>query len=294
MNLLHRFLRHRVTLLSLLPSAFLICTLALLPAKTAQAFSETNDFDWVVYVKDTQKMKGPLQEPITIDFEAVNTSGNIVGEYIGSAVMTFGKDLGEVSAKVVSTSTNLRFTLNPSGPKNQHEYSGQGSMTMVTVGTGTADGQSSSRTFESTRPISLTVDKTQVELVVTYPKGTVTYHGYIIGEGKGTHKAKMEKQQREPAKREKSKRPKKATPKPQADEPELAPLQPIRDDQPELAPLKPIPDDTPELAPLKPIPGDNPELAPLAPIRDEGPELAPLKPVTEEGIELAPLPPITK
>lgn len=281
MNLLHHLLCHRTTLLSLLPAAFLICALALLPAKTAQAFSETNDFDWVVYVKDSQKMQGPLQEPITIDFEAVNTSGNIAGEYTGSAVMTFGKDLGEVSAKVVSTSTNLRFTLNPSGPKNQHEYKGQGSMTMVTVGTGTADGQTSSRTFESTRPISLTVDKTQVELVVTYPKGTVTYHGYIIGEGKGTHKARMEKKQQEQAKREKSKRPKKTTPKTQADEPELAPLQPIRDDQPELAPLKPIP-------------GDNPELAPLPPIRDEGPELAPLKPVTEEGIELAPLPPITK
>lgn len=281
MNLLHHLLRHRTLLLSLLPPAFLICALALLPAKTAQAFSETNDFDWVVYVKDTQKMKGPLQEPITIDFEAVNTTGNIAGEYTGFAVMTYGKDLGEVSAKVVSTSTNLRFTLNPSDPKNQDQYKGQGSMTMVTVGTGTVDGQSSSRTFESTRPISLTVDKTQVELVVTYPKGTVTYHGYIIGEGKGTHKARMEKKQQEQAKGEKSKHQKKATPKPKTDEPELAPLQPIPDDQPELAPLKPIPGDSPELAPLKPIPGDSPELAPLKPIPGDAPELAPLTPITK-------------
>lgn len=266
MKLLHRLLRHRISLFFLLPVAFSCWIHALPPPGTAQASVETTDFDWVVYVKDTQKMQGPLQEPISIDFEAVNTSGNIAGEYTGSAVMTFGTDLGEVSARVVSTSTALRFTLAPSAPEHQQQYKGQGSMTMVTVGTGTVGGQSSSRTFESTRPIALAVDKTQVELVVTYPKGTVTYHGYIIGEGKGTHKARMEKKQQEQAKQAKSKRPKKASPKPKTDEPELAPLQPIADDQPELAPLRPIPGDSPELAPLQPIPGDGPELAPLTPI----------------------------
>jgi hypothetical protein len=48
--------------------------------------------------------------------------------------MSFGKDLGEVSGRAVSTSKNLRFTLGPylppltttPDPKNQPEYAGQG------------------------------------------------------------------------------------------------------------------------------------------------------------------------
>ena len=134
------------------------------------------NFDWVIYVQDSQMMKGPLKEPISIDLEAVNTSGHIEGEYTGSATMSFGKTLGDVSAQVVSTSTNLRFRLAPAqqaesnapGPSKQPEYAGQGEMTMVTVGTGTADGQSRSRSFTSTRPVSVKVNQTAVELVVTY------------------------------------------------------------------------------------------------------------------------------
>jgi len=289
MNIFQSFFSHRFKRIIFSVVAFLACVASVHSVAVAQSPDDMDNFDWVIYVKDTQLMKGPLKEPITIDFEAVNTSGNIQGEYTGSAVMTFGKDLGDVSAKVVSTSKTLNFTLGPylppltntPDPKNQPEYAGQGQMTMVTVGTGTADGQSRSRSFETTRPIAITVNKTEVELVVTYPKGTVTYHGYIIGEGKGTHKAKVEKEKQGKAKREK-KAAAKPQPKPRVDPSDLEPL----------APLTPLNDETPELAPLKPVTGEEIELAPLEPLKNEGPELAPLKPVTSEDIELAPLTPV--
>lgn len=287
MHLLRSMVHPTPALIRLSLATLLACAIVFAVPETPRADQDMQNFDWVIYVKDSQVMKGPLKEPISIDFEAVNTSGAIQGEYTGSATMTFGKDLGEVSAQVVSTSTHLKFRLAPSQPRPsntpasdmQPEYAGQGEMTMVTVGTGTVDGQSSSRSFTTTRPISVTVNKTVVELVVTYPKGTVTYHGYIIGEGKGTHRAKMEKEKQENAKQAKAKSQKPSTQKP-------------KNEPPELAPLKPIPAEEPQLAPLQPIKDEGPELAPLKPIKPEEPELAPLRPVTEEGIELAPLPPL--
>lgn len=245
-------------LISLSLATLLTGTIVYADPLKPMADQEMQNFDWVIYVKDSQLMKGPLKEPISIDLEAVNTSGAIHGDYTGSATMIFGKDLGEVSAQVVSTSTKLKFRLTPSQPRGsnpsasdtQPEYTGKGEMVMVTVSTGTVGGQSSSRSFSTKRPISVTVNKTAVELVVTYPKGTVTYHGYIIGEGKGTHQAKMEKKKQEKAKqaKTKSKKPK--------------------NEPPELAPLKPIPDENPQLAPLKPVKAEDPELAPLTPVKE--------------------------
>ena len=291
MNVLRCFFQPEPARTRVILAALLACTVSWGWPEAPRADQDMENFDWVIYVQDTQMMKGPLKEPISIDLEAVNTSGHIEGEYTGSATMSFGTTLGDVSAQVVSTSTNLRFRLTPAqqagsnapGPSKQPEYAGQGEMTMVTVGTGTADGQSRSRSFTSTRPVAVAVNKTAVELVVTYPKGTVTYHGYIIGEGKGTHQAKVAKEKQEKAKRAKAQRPKPAAQKPQTEPPTEAP---------ELAPLTPIPAEEPELAPLQPIKDEAPELAPLKPIQPEEPELAPLQPVTQEEIELAPLTPV--
>lgn len=287
MHLLRSIVHPKPALIRLSLATLLAGTIVFSIPETPRANQEMQNFDWVIYVKDSQVMKGPLKEPISIDLEAVNASGNIQGEYTGSATMTFGTTMGEVSAQVVSTSSDLKFRLTPSQPRAsnatateaQPEYTGQGEMTMVTVGTGTVGGQSSSRSFTTTRPVSVTVNKTAVELVVTYPKGTVTYHGYIIGEGKGTHRAKMEKTKQEKAKQAKTQSQRPTTRKP-------------KDEPPELAPLKPIPAEEPELAPLQPIKDEGPELAPLQPIKPEQPELAPLRPVTEETIELAPLKPV--
>ncbi len=290
MNILHHFSLHWFKLIVFSAVAYLACAVSEYSVAAAQSQHDMNNFDWVIYVKDTQMMKGPLKEPLTINLEAVNTSGDILGEYTGSATLSFGKDLGDVSAKVVSTSKSLNFSLGPyvpplvntPDPKVQPEYAGQGKMAMVTMGTATVDGETRSRTREfPPHPISFTVKNTEVEMVVTYPTGTVTFHGYIIGEGKGTHQAKVEKEKREKTKREKQAAAKPKS-KPKVDPSDLEPL----------APLPPINDEEPELAPLKPVTSEEPELAPLEPLKNEEPELAPLKPVTSEGIELAPLPPI--
>jgi len=290
MNILHSFSQPWFKLTSFTIGAYIACAVSMYSVAAAQSQHDMNNFDWVIYVKDTQMMKGPLKEPLTINLEAVNTSGDIPGEFTGSATLSFGKNLGDVSAQVVSTSKSLHFSLGPyvppltktPDPKVQPEYAGQGKMAMVTVGTGTVDGETRSRTREfPPLPISFTVKNTEVEMVVTYPTGTVTFHGYIIGEGKGTHQAKVEKEKREKGKREKQAAAKPKY-KPRVDPSDLEPL----------APLTPLNDDMPELAPLEPVTGEEFELAPLDPIKNEEPELAPLKPVTSEGFELAPLPPI--
>ncbi len=266
MNVLRCFFQPEPARTRVILAALLACTVSWCWPEAPRAEQDMENFDWVIYVQDTQMMKGPLKEPISIDLEAVNTSGNIEGEYTGSATMSFGTTLGDVSAQVVSTSTNLKFRLSPARQTGSNtpdsdkhpEYAGQGEMTMVTVGTGTADGQSRSRSFTSTRPVAVAVNKTAVELVVTYPKGTVTYHGYIIGEGKGTHQAKAAKEKQEKAKRAKAQRPKPAAQKPQTEPPTEAP---------ELAPLTPIPAEEPELAPLQPVTQEEIELAPLPPVK---------------------------
>jgi hypothetical protein len=125
---------------------------------------------------------------------------------------------------------------------------------MGTVSTGRVDGQVRSHPFrETVLPITFEVRGTQVEMVVKYPTGTVTFNGYVIGEGKGTHKPGV-------------KAPKKLEPGPSEHEGEsdlapLAPLRPINDDLAPLAPLEPLGD----LAPLEPYKG-NDDLAPLAPL----------------------------
>ena len=291
MNVLRCLFQPKSARTRVILAALLACPVSWCWPEAPRAEQDMENFDWVIYVQDTQMMKGPLQEPISIDLEAVNTSGNIEGEYTGSATMSFGTTLGDVSTQVVSTSTNLKFRLSPArqtgsntpDPGKQPEYAGQGEMTMVTVGTGTVDGQSGSRSFTSTRPVAVAVNKTAVELVVTYPKGIVTYHGYIIGEGTGTHQAKAAKEKQEKAKRAKAHRP-----KPTAQTPPTE----AQTEPPELAPLTPIPAEEPELAPLQPIKDEAPKLAPLKPIQPEEPELAPLQPVTQEEIELAPLTPV--
>lgn len=75
------------------------------------------NFDWVIYVKDTQLMKGPLKEPLTIDLEAVNTSGDRLGQFTGSATISRGKIISDVSGKFVATTSSLSFTLGPSSSK---------------------------------------------------------------------------------------------------------------------------------------------------------------------------------
>lgn len=211
--------------------------------------------EWVIYVRDTQKMKGPLLEPMTIDFEAVNLSG-IAGEYAGAAELSWRAGDDDVAVEVVSTSTQLSLRVVPvvavGGPAgangNLPRYAGTGTMKMATVTTARADGEVSQRTSHSELPFTLEIVGPQVVLVVQYPKGTVTFRGHVIGEGRGTRQAKAR--------------------------PVRRPAKPARGDAPpELAPLKPIPaEPAPELAPLKPIPAetapDEPKLAPLPPIKD--------------------------
>ena len=210
--------------------------------------------EWVIYVRDTQKMKGPLLEPMTIDFEAVNLSG-IAGEYAGAAEISWRTGADDVAVEVVSTSTQLDLRVVPvlavggqaGAGGNLPRHVGSGTMKMATVSTARVDGQVSQRTSRSELPFTLEIVGPRVVLVVQYPKGTVTFHGHVIGEGRGARQAKAR--------------------------PVRRPAKPAREEAPpKLAPLKPIPaEPAPELAPLQPIPAEpapgEPELAPLAPIK---------------------------
>jgi hypothetical protein len=153
---------------------------------------DEKDYDWVIYVQDTQKMNGPLKEPITIDLKATNTAGGIEGTYTGSATLKFSRTVGEASVTSVSTGDDLKLVVgpyltplvNPPKAEDQPEYSGHGTMSLSNVGTGTVAGESKTLSFKASVSMDLTIKGTQVEMTLKYPMGTVLYHGFIRGEGK--------------------------------------------------------------------------------------------------------------
>lgn len=153
---------------------------------------DEKDYDWVIYVQDTQKMSGPLKEPITIDLKATNILGGIEGNYTGSATLKFNQTVGEASVTSVSSSNDLNLVVGPylaplvNAPKaeDQPDYSGHGTMSLSNVGTGTVAGESKTVSFKAAVSMDLTIRGTQVEMTLKYPMGTVLYHGYIRGEGK--------------------------------------------------------------------------------------------------------------
>ncbi|MEI7813308.1 MAG: hypothetical protein WCJ13_00770 [Coriobacteriia bacterium] len=177
--------------------------------KAAAAQTE-KDFNWVIYVKDTSEIsQGPMKYTISLDLKAVNTAGDIMGTYTGSATSKTTSEMnaggGKVSAEAKSTSTALEIKMGPyltpleplgeADPKDlaplptaAPDFSGSGSITMATTGKGTvsAGGYSTSKGIanNSTTPIEVNVIGPQVRMLVKTPQGTVYFDGYIIGEGR--------------------------------------------------------------------------------------------------------------
>jgi hypothetical protein len=193
---------------------------------------DVRDYDWVIYVKDSVTVNnGPMKSTVTVDLKARNMSGDIIGNYYGSATSTTTNDMmgggGKITAPFVSKSTDMKLyvgpylapltppTVDPNlAPLEtpDPEYSGSGSITMSSSGVGTvsAGGYSVSKGLsnDSTIPIEINIIGPQVRLMVKMPQATLYFDGYIRGEKK-------------------------------TEEP-LAPLEPVKDEEFPLEPLEPL------------------------------------------------------
>lgn len=186
--------------------------------KEPQAQQKAEDFDWVIYVKDTQNFAiGPMNIAIAVDMKAVNTSGGIEGKYTGAATATVQNRMsasgGKVSADSVSRSKPFTFNVEQDVPlaplvppaedddikpvplvppsDEANEWNAQGSITMVTgdfSGTVEAGGASATGNVKgstSTLPFTMAISGTQVTMKIQIPEvGMGTFKGYIRGEGK--------------------------------------------------------------------------------------------------------------
>lgn len=207
------------TLLSVL--LFTSCAPKEAPApapKEPQAQQKAEDFDWVIYVKDTQNFAiGPMNIAIAVDMKAVNTSGGIEGKYTGNATAKVENRMsasgGKVSADSVSTSKPFTFNLEADIPlaplvppsedddiplaplvpprDEDNSWTGEGSITMVTGGfSGTVEAGGRKETASvkgstSTLPFTITISGTEVTMQIQIPEvGTGNFKGYIRGEGK--------------------------------------------------------------------------------------------------------------
>ncbi len=152
---------------------------SVLPSSSSQEVGteDSGNYNWVIYVQDSSTITmGDMKMDLAIDLKAVNTSGNIYGQYIGSATtkavssMTTAK--GSLNAPVEGKSTSLVINVSPSvsdedklapltspdpdddklaplvpsdddklapltGSQEKSDYEGSGSMTLQSGGTGT-------------------------------------------------------------------------------------------------------------------------------------------------------------
>lgn len=139
--------------------------------------TEPEDFNWTIYVKDSSTIHvGPMKMELSIDLQAVNTSGKIDGPYTGSAttkaVSSMESGKGSINAPVEGKSTSLSFNISPTVPDEEklaplapvdpdddklaplvpnpddqlapltgsneaRDYEGEGSMTLQSAGTAT-------------------------------------------------------------------------------------------------------------------------------------------------------------
>lgn len=172
---------------------------------------DSKDFNWVIYSKDSYDIDaGAMKRKVTLDFKAVNTSGDIAGEYKGYAhAKTSNKmDIGDggVTADSSVNDDNVSFSLEPYvelgdlverddglanlEPEKLPDLMGQGSLNMRGAGSGTVSARG--RTYgaglkvqESNDAMTVAVTGPLVRLTVTVNGiGTMYFDGYIRGEGK--------------------------------------------------------------------------------------------------------------
>lgn len=181
--------------------------------KQAKQNQKASDFNWVIYVKDSFDVdNGPMKRKITLDFKAMNTSGDIAGQYTGYARAKTTNDMesggGKLDADFQIADENMTFEVSPYielaslvpedddlplaklEPEKEPDFMGYGTLHMSGsgIGTGSAGGYSASRGIkaeDSNDPFTVAVMGPLVRLSVTITGvGTVYFDGYIRGEGK--------------------------------------------------------------------------------------------------------------
>jgi hypothetical protein len=169
------------------------------------------DFNWVIYAQDSYDIdSGAMKRKVTLDFKAVNTSGDIAGEYKGYAhAQTSNKmDIGSggVTADSQVKDDNVSFSLEPYvelaplverdddladlEPEKLPDLMGQGSLNMSGSGGGTVSARGYTygaglKVQDSHDAMTVVVTGPLVRLTVTVNGiGTMYFDGYIRGEGR--------------------------------------------------------------------------------------------------------------
>jgi len=127
-------------------------------SKGSEYDNGSQDYNWVIYVKDSYDVNlGPMKRKVTLDFKAVNQSGDISGSYNGYAHATTNNDMeamgGKLDADFQIKDDNVSFTLDPYielaslvppeddslaalEPEKNPDYMGNGSLNMSGSGSG--------------------------------------------------------------------------------------------------------------------------------------------------------------
>jgi hypothetical protein len=189
-------------------------------AAADKARNEFSDYNWVVWVRGKASgSNGPLTQTVYLTMRAVNTGGDIAGDYTGDAqiMSTNEGNFGpmKTSSPQTGKSDSVKITLTegdplapltpedplapltedplaPLTPPDLPSWFGSGSITMSAMSVqGTASGQigaygGTGQTKDtSTLPVTLQVTGTQVSMDVSgLPIGKATFKGYVVGQGK--------------------------------------------------------------------------------------------------------------
>lgn len=168
------------------------------------------DFDWVIYVKDKYSYNsGQIKKSVTIDLKAVNTSGNIWGQYNGSLTALTTNDLTmpggrKITAPATSKNPNLSFnvgfplaSLTPPDDDGQlasltsgeePDFVAYGDLSAKTQMTGTVSipqGSASKKISNGgSVPFEIYIYGPRVKLQLSTTEGLMYFDGFIRGEGK--------------------------------------------------------------------------------------------------------------
>ncbi len=179
--------------------------------ESAKNSQEAKDFNWVIYSNDSYDIDaGAMKRKVKLDFKAVNTSGDIAGEYKGYAHASTANDMdigdGGVTADSSVNDDNVSFSLEPYvelgdlverddglanlEPEKLPDFMGQGSLNMRGAGSGTVSARGYTygaglKVQDSHDALTIAVTGPLVRLTVTVNGiGTMYFDGYIRGEGK--------------------------------------------------------------------------------------------------------------
>jgi hypothetical protein len=159
--------------------------------------------NWVITVKDTVTMNfGPVKVIKKATTKATNPSCEVAGDYTGTFSFKDTQDVkdphGSVDGKSTSIGKNLKFTLSPvphplvqpkgdlnplTKPGVGPDYQGQGTMELVTEGSGTAtaEGRSTSGSHgrRDTVTFKVIVTGSLAKVILSSPQGDICLNGKI-------------------------------------------------------------------------------------------------------------------